>query len=163
VEQVDAAADASPERSVETAVASEERFVAAVGCARDVRTKKQLERSLAELGRSCVPGMSPLSELVRASTAAGESTEARFSVTSDAICLRVGAVASSGPLVVSLVNPRGETLVSARSSTSLDLLPNDGPVCVREPGSYRATVRLVSSGAETADVAIQVWSVGRDR
>jgi len=164
VELPDAAADASPvERSVETAIVPEERFVAAAGCARDVRPKKPLERSLAELGRSCAPGMSAFSDLVRASTAAGESIEASFSLGSGATCLRVGAVASSGSLLVSLLNPRGETLLSVRSSTPLDLLPNDGPICVRDPGSYRATVRFVSSGAETADVAVQVWSVGRDR
>lgn len=161
---LDAAADAPPvERSLETTVAPEERFVAAAGCARDVRAKKPLERSLAELGRSCAPGMSAFSEVVRASTAAGQSIEASFSLASGATCLRIGAVASNGSLLVSLLDPRGETLLSVRSSTSLDLLPNDGPICVREPGSYRATVRLVSSSTETADVAVQVWSAGRDR
>jgi hypothetical protein len=163
-ELLDAAVEASPvERSVEAVIAPEERFVAAASCAREVRAKKPLERSLAELGRSCAQGMSPLVDLVRASTTAGESIEARFSLTAGAICLRAGAVASSGALLVSLVNPRGETLVSVRSSTPLDLLPNDGPICVREPGSYRVTARLVSTGADPVDVALQVWNAGQDR
>jgi len=163
-ELLDAAADASPlERSLETTIVPEERFLAAESCARDVPAKKSLERSLTELGRACAQGMSPLSDVVRASTRPGESIEARFSLTSGATCLRVGAVASSGGLLLSLVNPRGETLLSVRSSTPLDLLPNDGPICVREPGAYRATARFVSTSGDPADVALQVWSIGRDR
>jgi hypothetical protein len=71
-------------------------------------------------------------------------------------------VATGTGLSVALEGPGGELLASVRSSESLGLLPVDGPICVREPGPYRATVHLASSAPEATNVAMQVWQSGRD-
>jgi hypothetical protein len=159
-----AAAMSSPsiERDASSVEPMEEHFAAAEGCAREVHPRKPLERALSELGRSCAPGMTGVSELVKATSTGDAPVEVRFSVPSYPVCLRVGAVASGGALSLSLVGPRGEPLGRVRSRDPVALLGSDGPICVRDAGSYLAVLRMPAQ-SPSADIALQVWQSGRER
>jgi hypothetical protein len=152
--------------AVKTAPLAGERFIAAEGCARDMRVRGPLGKSLAELGRLCAQGMKAVDDVVQASVAPGESIDASWSVASRPMCLRVGVVATSGDLSIALEGPGG-LLAEVRSSELVGLLPVDGPICVREPGLYRATVHLSARAADAsprapdgASVALQIWASG---
>src|SRR5438045_2335368 len=84
--------DNVPKEGMSAAVA-EERFLASEGGARDLRLKGPIDRSLAELGRLCAPGMTPVADAVRAAEPAGGALETSFSVGARPICFRIGAVA----------------------------------------------------------------------
>jgi hypothetical protein len=160
--QADALAASSPRESAAAEVASaavvvEERFVASDGCAKDLRSKGSIERNIAELGRLCAQGMTPMADAVRATEPVGGAIEMSFLVGARSVCLRIGATASAGELTLTLSGPRGEPLASVRSNDPLGLLPTDGPYCVREAGTYRATAQLTGGAPEGADVVLQVW------
>lgn len=141
---------------------AEERFVRSEGCARELRLKGSIERNVAELGRLCAQGMTPLADAVRATEPQGGAVETSFSVNARPLCFRLGAVASAGELTLTLAGPKGEALANVRSSAPLGLLPSEGPFCVREPGTYRAAARLVADAPDGGDVILQVWHSGRE-
>src|SRR5437868_5257111 len=53
-------------------------------------------------------------------------------------------------------------LASAASVEPLGVVPADGTVCVREPGTYRALVHLSGSPVEGASLVVQIWQASRD-
>jgi hypothetical protein len=138
------------------------RFRKEEGCARDFKSSGTAQDDVASLERLCAQGMAPLlAEPTSARASSAGVVEVPFQVSSSA-CLRAAAVAGAGAISVSLVDPRGGSLASASSVEPLGVVPVDGPVCVREPGSYRAVVRISPSSAEATNVTVQVWQASRD-
>jgi len=153
------AADAGPAAEL----APGPRFRRADGCARDYKASGSAGRDMSELQRLCAQGMAPLSDAATAPVAVdGGVAEATFRVTSAGVCLRAGAVASSGALSLSLIGPSGDLLASASSAEPLSVAPIDGTVCVREPGPYRAVIRVLGSPGEVSSVTIQVWQAKKE-
>jgi hypothetical protein len=137
------------------------RFRWEEGCARDFKSSGTASRDIAELQRLCAQGMAPISEPVVAAVRGG-AAEATFRITAAGACLRAGAVAPSGGISLSLLSPVGEVLASASSTEPLSVAPMDGTVCVREPGPYRAMVRVPALTTEVSSVTIQVWQAKKD-
>ena len=154
-----AAVDAGP---VVVGASTGPRFRRADGCARDYKPSGSAERDMSELQRLCAQGMAPLSDAATAPVAVDGAAEATFRVTSPGVCLRAGAVAPSGALSLSLIGPSGEALASASSAEPLSVAPIDGTVCVREPGPYRAVIRVLGSPGEVSSVTIQVWQAKKE-
>ena len=118
------------------------KFRRADGCARDYKPSGSLGRDMSELQRLCAQGMAPLSDAATVTVPLDGRAEATFRVASPGVCLRAGVVALSGALSLSLIGPTGDALASASSVEPLSVVPVDGTVCVREPGAYRAAVRV---------------------
>jgi hypothetical protein len=137
------------------------RFRHEDGCARDFKPSGSVSRDMAELQRLCAQGMVPISDAV-AATVQGGAAEATFRITSSGTCLRAGAVAPSSGVSLSLLGPAGDVLTSASSSEPLSVAPIDGTVCVREPGAYRAVVRVLAVPFEASSVTIQVWQAKKE-
>jgi hypothetical protein len=137
------------------------RFRREDSCARDFKTSGSVGRDMAELQRLCAQGMVPISEAAVA-TVQGSAAEATFRINATGACLRAGAVAASGGLSLSLMGPTGDVLASASSNEALSVAPMDGTVCVREPGAYRALVRLPAASTEVSSVTIQVWQAKKE-
>jgi hypothetical protein len=133
------------------------RFRKEEGCARDFQAGGSQREGLALLERLCAQGMAPLlAEPL--STTASAVAEVPFQVAT-AGCLRAGAVSAGGALSMTLVDPRGSVLSAASSTEPVAVVPIDGTLCVRVPGTYRAAVRL-SGGA--SQVTVQIWQAYRD-
>jgi hypothetical protein len=138
------------------------RFRKEEGCARDFKSSGTAREDVVSLERLCAQGMaSLLSEPASAIATAAGIVEVPFKVTSPA-CLRGAVVAATGGLSFSLVDPRGASLASASSTEPVGVVPVDGTVCVREPGGYRAVVRLSAPPVEAASVTVQIWQASRD-
>jgi hypothetical protein len=115
---------------------------------------------VARLEHLCAQGMvAILPEPISARATAGV-VDVPFRLASPA-CVRAAAVSPAGPLSISLLDSRGVALATASSFEPLAVVPTDGTVCVRDPGSYRALVRLAPA-TEPANVALQVWQATRD-
>src|SRR6266508_6387261 len=154
---------ASPETNEQRELRLGSRFRREDGCARDFKSSGEAARDLVELGRLCGQGMAPLlTDAMTGSAPPGGTVEATFRVTGSSACLRAGTVASGGGLSLSLLNQRGELLAGSSSTESLTVAPVDGTVCVREPGAYRAVVRVAPTASATSTLTIQVWQAARD-
>jgi hypothetical protein len=138
------------------------RFRREDGCARDFKPSGSVSRDMAELQRLCAQGMAPLADAVAVAVSGG-AAEATFRVVSSGACLRAGAVALSGGVSLSLLRPNGDVLANASSIEPQSVAPIDGTVCVREPGAYRAVVRLLASPTEVSSVTIQVWQAKKEQ
>jgi hypothetical protein len=157
----DAAEVAAVDAQSAAELATGPRFRREEGCARDFRPGGSTSADLAELGRLCAQGMAPVADAVTAPLQAG-GAEATFRVTARGACLRAGAAAQSGAVSLSLVAPSGDVLTSATSADPTAVAPIDGTVCVREPGAYRAVVRVAPAVAEPSSVTIQVWQAKKE-
>jgi hypothetical protein len=131
------------------------------GCARGLSPSGDAEQDLSAIGRLCAAGLTPIeggTKSVRVTP--GRIAEIPFTMSSPA-CFRVAATASQGGLSMALYAGDRE-LVSVASLEPLVLTPSGGPVCVREPGPYRAAV-LVTNGAGAdassgmATVSLRIW------
>jgi hypothetical protein len=132
------------------------------GCARDFKATGAATGDMASIERLCAQGMAPLFPEPRATKPSPAGVlEVPFQVGS-AACLRTAVVAGAGGLSISLLDPRGATLLSATSTEPLGVLPVDGTVCVRETGAYRAVVRLAAPSADPPSVTVQIWQATRD-
>jgi len=139
------------------------RFRREDGCARDFKPSGDAARDIVELGRLCGQGMAPLcAEPTSGNAPPGGTIEAPFRVTGSSACLRAGTVSSTTGLSLSLLNQRGELLSGSSSNEALAVAPIDGTVCVREPGVYRAVVRVAPSATAPSSLIIQVWQAARD-
>jgi hypothetical protein len=138
------------------------RFRKEEGCARDFKSNGAPRDDIARLERLCAQGMVPLlPEPVSATASPAGVVEVPFKVAS-AGCLRGGAVAPAGALSIAFFDPRGASLISASSTEPLGVVPVDGTICVREPGAYRAVVRLSPAPSEATNVTVQIWQASRD-
>jgi hypothetical protein len=136
------------------------RFRKEEGCARDFKTSGTAMEDVARLEHLCAQGMvAILPEPASLRSTAGV-VDVPFRLASPA-CVRAAAVSSAGPLSISLLDSRGATLATASAFEPLAVVPTDGTVCVRDPGSYRALVRLAPA-TEPANVALQIWQAVRD-
>jgi hypothetical protein len=76
--------------------------------------------------------------------------------------LRAGAVGIAPGQVLSLENAKGKVLASATSAETIAVVPVDGTVCVREPGTYRLVVKPAGAGGEARTLSVQVWQASRE-
>ncbi len=120
------------------------------GCAGDVDRTLPPEEQLAELGRTCAPGLSAL-----ATTEVGAGRVA-VDVVANA-CIRIGIVSSAkdaGARAV-LRDPDGGTVAEATSRTPM-LVPAGGPACVAAGGRYEVEASALRSGDS---LGVRVWGV----
>ena len=137
------------------------RFRKEEGCARDFKASGTATEDVARLERLCAQGMvAVLPEPVSTRATPAGVVEITFRLVSPA-CVRAAAASMAGPLSISLLDPGGATLAAASSFEPIAVVPTDGPICMREPGSYRALVRL-SPASEPSSVTLQVWQAARD-
>lgn len=138
------------------------RFRKEEGCARNFKSNGAARDDVVLLERLCAQGMAPLlPEPVTTTASSAGLVEVPFKVAS-AGCLRGGAVAPAGALSIAFLDPHGASLVSASSTEPLGVVPVDGTICVREPGAYRAVVRLSPAPSEATNVTVQIWQASRD-
>jgi hypothetical protein len=137
------------------------RFRKEEGCARDFKPSVTASQDLAELARLCGQGMAPL--FTEAASAVSGGVEVPFRITS-AGCFRAAVVAAQAGLSMSLLDPQGVVLAAGSSAEPFALVPVDGNVCVREPGDYRAIVRMSipREPRPASSMTIQVWQASRD-
>ena len=142
--------------------AGKPRFRREEGCARDLRLDGGADGDMAELQRLCAQGMLPiLPEIAVATALRGANVETPFRVTAAPACLRAAVVADTPGLAMSLVGPAGEVLARATSADAIGVIPVDGTVCVREPGTFNVLVKA-ADGSEGASVRVQIWQATRD-
>jgi hypothetical protein len=62
------------------------------------------------------------------------------------------------------MSPQGQAIASLSSTDPAALAPPDGPVCVREAGTYRLVVSVPASDASSSEmgVAVQIWRTATD-
>jgi hypothetical protein len=80
-----------------------------------------------------------------------------FTVVDPSKCFRAVATGAKEvkEIELQIVDRSGHVLAEDKLAGSIALANLDGPICVKDPGQYRAVVRMISGGG---DVAVQVWS-----
>ena len=135
------------------------------GCARDWAPSGDPVKDVVALGALCAQGTVPvLPEAAVVRVLAGRSARVDFTPTKLPSCLHVTAAATTGGLSVSLRGPAGNAIAGIWSNDGAVLAPPDGPVCVRDAGTYQAVVSVTPADASNAEarVAVQIWRAGSD-
>ncbi|MET0592232.1 MAG: hypothetical protein ABW133_06005 [Polyangiaceae bacterium] len=139
------------------------RFRLEEGCARDFKWSGEGSRDLGELERLCAQGLAPILGAAETSRSNGaETVDVPFQVTGSTACLRAAALGVAPGQIVSIENTRGAVLARAAAVEALAVVPVDGTVCVREPGTYRLVIKAPSGGSEARTLTVQVWQASRD-
>lgn len=125
------------------------------GCARDWAPTGDPSRDVLALGKICAQGMAPVSpepSLIR--VLPGHSARIAFTLTGPPTCLRAALAANSGGLSLAVLGPRGEILAGVSSTDSAAVAPPDGPVCVREGGTYTLFVSVPAADASGTEITV---------
>lgn len=139
------------------------RFRLEEGCARDFKWSGEGARDLVEVERLCAQGLAPILAATETSRSNGaETVDVPFRVTGSTACLRAAALGVAPGQIISIENARGTVLARAAAVEALAVVPVDGTVCVREPGTYRLVVKAPSGGSEPRTLTVQVWQASRD-
>jgi len=139
------------------------RFRGEEGCARDLKPSGEASRDLGELERLCAQGLAPVLAPTEMTPSSGNApVEIAFRVTGSTACLRAGVVGVLPGQILSLESARGKVLASAASTETINVVPVDGTVCVREPGTYRLVVKPAPGSSEARTLSVQVWQAARD-
>lgn len=127
------------------------------GCTTDVTDPGAPEPLLAAVAKSCVADMKPLApEPLLVSLAPGTLKDMPFTITDPTKCIRAAAAGAKDvkELELTIVDRSDRILGADQLSGQVALANPDGPVCLKDPGQYRAVVRMVEG---SGSVAIQVW------
>ena len=139
------------------------RFRGEEGCTRDFKTSNEASRDLGELERLCAQGLSPVLAPAEMTQSSGsQPVEVAFRVAGSTACLRAGAVGIAPGQVISLESAKGKVLAAVTSVEAIAVVPVDGTVCVREPGTYRLDVKPAATSTEARTLSVQVWQASRE-
>lgn len=139
------------------------RFRGEEGCTRDFKSSGEAGRDLGELERLCAQGLAPVLAPGDMTPSSGpQPVEVAFRVAGSTTCLRAGAVGIAPGQVLSLESAKGKVLASATSAETIVVVPVDGTVCVREPGTYRLVVKPAGTSGEARTLSVQVWQASRE-
>lgn len=127
------------------------------GCTTDLADPGAPEPLLAEVARSCVGSMAPVApEPLLVTLEPGAARDLPFTITDPNKCIRAAAAGSKGvkELELTIVDRSDRVLGEDTLPGQVALANFDGPICLEDPGQYRAVVRMVDG---SGGVAIQVW------
>ncbi len=127
------------------------------GCTSDVDPDSDAEPLLEQVAESCLEDMHPIApEPLLVNLAPGALKDLPFTIMDPSKCVR--AVATGAKEVreidLTIVDRSDHVLGQDKLPGSIALANLDGPVCFKDPGQYRAVVRMVDG---SGSVAIQVW------
>lgn len=164
----DAGADAGPPDapSVDVPPIVAPRWRREDGCARNWAPAGDPSTDVMALGRICAQGTAALfAQPAVIRVAPGRAARVPFALTATPACLYAAAAANSGGLSVSLLSPQGDAVASISSTEPVALAPPDGPVCVRQAGTYQVQINVAAAtdaSSAAAAVAVQIWRAAPD-
>ena len=127
------------------------------GCYTDVLPDDEAEPLLEHVAQSCMVDMTPVApEPLLVNLQAGALKDLPFTVMDPSKCFRAIATGAKDvkELTLQIVDRSDQVLAEDKLSGAIALANPDGPICVKDPGQYRAVVRMVSGSGH---VAVQVW------
>jgi hypothetical protein len=113
---------------------------------------------LADLGERCAPGLAArLAAPLVVRLGEGASHELSLEIADPSKCLRGIAAGGEGIVELELIlsDARGAELAADDLRGPIALLLPRGPVCLREGGAHRVTLRAAAGAGE---VALQIWA-----
>jgi hypothetical protein len=127
------------------------------GCYTDVAAKTEAAPLLEEVAKACFVDMQPMApQPLLVSLQRGALKDLPFTVLDPSKCVRAVATGAKEvkELELQIVDRSDQVLGEDSLPGSIALANRDGPICFKDPGQYRAVVRLIEG---SGSVAIQVW------
>jgi len=127
------------------------------GCHSDVSRDTDAAPLLEQVAKSCMADMVPVApEPLLVSLQPGTLKDLPFTVMDASKCFRAVATGAKEvkELKLQILDSNDQVLAEDKLPGSIALANPDGPICVKDPGQYRAVVHMVSGSGH---VAVQVW------
>ena len=127
------------------------------GCTTDVAPRAKAAPLMEQVAKSCIVDMSPVApEPWLVSLEPGKVKELPFTILDPSRCVRAVATGAKEvkELELAVVDRSDQVWGKDELPGAIALANLDGPICFKDPGQYRAVVRLVDGSGE---VAVQVW------